>query len=343
MEYIQTVLFQIPASRMEQAAEPGGLLAELDAHRDFLKNQSGFRDMRITRSINNEGNVLIVVETRWTDDGSLVRYETNEPNAGSIVRGYQRNLLVPDTLQVLDMEALRTESSWAPAEQAEAARERVVLPIVIPLAVLAFSLLVIYGLSRVYLEISGEGATALAAGLAIGVLLVAFYFAMNPRAPAWQIGAVITVVTIALAGGTAWALIEEDKSEAEGGQVEEPTASAAPGESPGGGDLLIDLGDNYFEFNGEREPAIPVTVGEEVTFTLMNVGAITHNMHVDGTDGEYAELICTPGGDSTACSDPNQIRSGAEATITISIAEAGTYEFRCDFHPVEMTGTIEVQ
>ena len=122
MEYIQTILFQIPASRLEEASAADGLLSELDQHREFLRNQVGFRDLRITRSINNEGNILVVVETRWTDDGSLVRYETNEPNAAAIVRKH-RGILVSDSLQVLDMEALRTESSWKPAEQADKARE----------------------------------------------------------------------------------------------------------------------------------------------------------------------------------------------------------------------------
>ena len=115
MEYIQTILFQIPASRLEEASAADGLLSELDQHREFLRNQVGFRDLRITRSINNEGNILVVVETRWTDDGSLVRYETNEPNAAAIVRQH-RGMIVSDSLQVLDMEALRTESSWKPAE-----------------------------------------------------------------------------------------------------------------------------------------------------------------------------------------------------------------------------------
>ena len=86
MEYIQTILVQVEATRLEQASQPEGLLSELDEHRAFLKEQPGFRDLRITRSINNEGNVLLVIETRWTDDASLVHYETNEPNVAAIVK-----------------------------------------------------------------------------------------------------------------------------------------------------------------------------------------------------------------------------------------------------------------
>jgi len=246
MEYIQTILFQIPASQLEQASEADGLLAELDGHRKHLQAASGFRDLRISRSINNEGNVLVLVETRWADDSSLVRYETQEPNAAAIVRAHE-GILVRDSLQVLDMEALRTEASFKQEEAAESARERVILPIAIPLGVLAFALLAIYGLSRVYLEIEGDGAVALAAGLAIGVLLFAFYFAMNPRAPGWQIAGVIAIAAITLAGGTTWALIEEDEphTEENGGEPSdgEPTDGEPAAGDPSDGGLLI-MSDN---------------------------------------------------------------------------------------------------
>src|SRR5436309_3472929 len=211
MEYIQTVLVQVEASLLERASEPSGLLAELDEHRSFLRQQPGFRDIRITRSINPEGNVLIVIETRWDDDESLVRYETNEPNVASVVNKH-RDVIVPSSLQVLDMEALRTDTRADP----HAAYRRTALPLLIPVGILAFVLLFIYGLSRVYLEIQGNGAVALAAGIAISVLLVAAYFANNPRAPGWQIGGVIGLAALALMGGTIWAVSEKDEGEATG-------------------------------------------------------------------------------------------------------------------------------
>ena len=73
----------------------------------------------------------------------------------------------------------------------EHARERVVWPIVIPLGVLAFPLLVIYGLSRVYLEIQGDDAVALAAGIAIGILIIAFFVVSNRNLKGWQIASIV--------------------------------------------------------------------------------------------------------------------------------------------------------
>ena len=346
MEYIQTVLVQIEASRLERAAEPGGLLAELDEHRNYLRQQPGFRDLRITRSINPEGNVLVVVETRWADDETLVRYETSEPNVAAIINKH-RDVILPDTLQVLDMEALRTESSFARAEAETNAYSRIALPLLMPAGILAFALLFIYCLSRVYLEIGGNGAVALAACLAIAALLVATYFASNPNAPGWQIGAVVLIAAAVLGGGAIWAVAEEDEGQAHEPAVEEPGGDEPGGGEPGGGPpggggATITLGDNFFEFAGEQEPAIPVTAGEESTFQIVNDGSAIHNMHVAVT-GEYLSDFCAPTPNDDPCSDPDRIRGGQTGEITINIAEPGTYDFRCDFHAQQMTGTLEVQ
>jgi plastocyanin len=337
MEYIQTVLVQIEASRLERASEPGGLLAELDDHRSFLRQQAGFRDLRITRSINPEGNVLLVIETRWDDDESLVRYETNEPNVASVINNH-RDVIVSGSLQVLDMEALRTDTRADP----HSAYRRTALPLLIPVGVLAFVLLFIYGLSRVYLEISGDGAVALAAGLSIAVLLVAAYFANNPKAPGWQIGGVIGLAALALIGGTIWAVSEEDEGEATGAPAAE--GSPAPGGQPGGAPTAaneIDMADFFFQYQGAQNPTIPVTAGQATEFDLKNSGKALHNMHVAG-GGTYDTDLCAPG-DNDPCSDPADIRAGQSGKITINIAEPGTYDFRCDIHPTQMTGKIEVK
>src|SRR3990172_549253 len=198
MEYIQTVLVQIEASKLEEALRPAGLLGELDEHRSYLERQPGFIDMRVTRSINPQGNVLLVVETRWRDDSSLMEYETREPNVASIVNGHQ-TLIVPNSLQVLDMESLRAEA--APETPAEEAGRRLALPLLMPMGALAFVLLVIYGLSRVYLEVSGDAATGLAAGIALGILGVAWILAANPQIQAGHIISVFVVAAAVLAGG----------------------------------------------------------------------------------------------------------------------------------------------
>jgi plastocyanin len=335
MEYIQTVLFQIEATRLEQASQPAGLLDELDQHREYLKQQAGFRDLRITRSINPEGNVLIIVETRWADDASLVRYETNEPNVGAIVRRHP-DLVYSDTLQVLDMEALRTDASWRPLEKATEAQARVTLPLLIPLGVLAFILLVVYGLSRIYLEIRGDGATALAAGITIGILIVAFYLASNRNVPGWQIAGIFVVAAAVLTGGAIWAVTEEDESRAEHA-VDGPGGESPGDGGPAGGENVVLLDDNFFalEEDGEENPTLSAPAGEETTWTLENVGTAIHNMRIAGPDGDFNS-------DDDAESDPATIAGGDSGEITFTL-DAGSYDYQCDFHPTQMLGTIEVE
>ncbi|HET9477627.1 MAG TPA: cupredoxin domain-containing protein [Dehalococcoidia bacterium] len=333
MEYIQTVLLQVDASRLEEASQAGGLLADLDDHRDYLRQQPGFRDLRVTRSINNEGNVLVIIETRWSDDASLVRYETGENNVARIVSRHS-HIVARDSVQVLDMEALRTESSFRAADAGTEARQRVTLPLLVPIGVLAFALLIIYGLSRVYLEIRGDGATALAAGISIGILAIAFYLANNPRVPTWQIGGIFVLMAAVLAGGTIWALSEEDDTAAE-----EPAASATPSAgspTPGGGgsggSTAITMTDNKFD------PAeITVSAGADVTFDLTNDGVAIHNMRIAGEDGQYNT------GDD-ASSEPGLISGGGTATLEWTAPDsAGEIIFQCDFHPTDMKGVITVE
>jgi plastocyanin/heme-degrading monooxygenase HmoA len=329
MEYIQTVLLQVESLRLDRASEPGGLLAELDDHRSHLKQQPGFRDLRITRSINPEGNVLIVIETRWGDDASLVRYETNEPNVAAIVNRH-RDIIVSGSLQVLDMEALRTESSWQPAEAEQHAQQRVIWPILIPAGVLAFTLLVVYGLSRVYLEIRGDGAVALAAGVAIGVLVIAFFVASNRNLKGWHIASIVMLCAVVLFGATIWAVSEEDPSEAEEPAAGEPTQAPGGGgatEAPGGGATVVTIEDNFFEVGGVKNPALTAVAGKETTLDLTNAGKGSHNMSIVDT-----EFI----------SDPGRVDGGEKATIAFTL-DAGTYSYQCDFHPSEMKGELTVE
>jgi plastocyanin len=252
-------------------------------------------------------------------------------------------LLVAGSLQVLDMEALRTEASFKAGEQELAAYARLTLPIAIPLGILAFALLVIYGLSRVYLEIGGDGAVALAAGVAIGVLVVSFALANSPKAPGWLIGGVVGLAALALIGGTIWALANEDESKAaeqvNGGQEadgETPTPGGETGgETPGGGTgggIAVTMADNKFD-----PTKITVSAGAAVTLNITNGGSAIHNMRIAGPDGNYNT-------NDDAVSDPNLVPGGSEATIEWTAPDAaGEIKFQCDFHPTEMVGTITVQ
>jgi len=115
---------------------------------------------------------------------------------------------------------------------------------------------------------------------------------------------------------------------------------AAPAATPGpplqvSGTVAIGMGDNFFDLDGQRNPNLAVNTGASITVELTSIGTQPHNMRTTGADGEFDN-------DDDAVSDPDLIPGGGSGTLTFSFTEAGTYEYRCDFHPDQMRGEIAV-
>ncbi len=107
------------------------------------------------------------------------------------------------------------------------------------------------------------------------------------------------------------------------------------------GEVTMEMGDNFFRLDDQSPPTLQVSIGQEVTIDLVNNGVAIHNMHVAGVDNVYDVAFCNVGGDEP-CSDPDVMASGDTGTMTFRFDQAGTFNFRCDFHPIEMTGQIVV-
>ena len=79
-----------------------------------------------------------------------------------------------------------------------------------------------------------------------------------------------------------------------------------------------------------------VSPGQGVTFNLTNIGQAVHTMRIAGRDNKYET------GDD-AVVEPYFVKSGETAVLTWTAPEeAGTYNFRCDFHP-QSVGTVVVR
>jgi len=108
-----------------------------------------------------------------------------------------------------------------------------------------------------------------------------------------------------------------------------PAATAAPA-----GAQTFDVTQGNFFFQPKE---FTVKAGQKVTFNIKNNGTATHNMRVAGADNQFNTA------DDATSKDP-RILAGQTSTLEWTApAKAGKYDFHCDFHPTQMTGTITVQ
>lgn len=114
----------------------------------------------------------------------------------------------------------------------------------------------------------------------------------------------------------------------------EPVGTPGP-PIPVSGTVTMNMGDNFFELEGQQNPSLAIAAGQTVTIQLTNTGSAPHNMRTSGPDAEL-------GTDDDTVSDPATIPGAGTGTIAVSFAEAGTYEYQCEFHPDQMQGEITV-
>jgi mono/diheme cytochrome c family protein/plastocyanin len=101
------------------------------------------------------------------------------------------------------------------------------------------------------------------------------------------------------------------------------------------GDVTFSMGDNFFDLDGSVNPTLEIAAGSTVNLTLPNTGLAVHNLRIAGPDGEYNT-------EDDFVSDPALITGGTEGTLEFTPGEAGTFPYRCDFHPTEMLGEVSV-
>ncbi len=148
----------------------------------------------------------------------------------------------------------------------------------------------------------------------------------------------VTLLALAVACGSSDNGAAEKKSDtAKATATKAATSSTGGAASTGGvassdggaaaeGSLTIVATDNKYD-----KDTLTVKAGKDVSLTLDNKGAAIHNWHVftKGKDGKEPQT--------------NLIAGGAKETIKFEIDKAGTYDFKCDVHPVEMVGKLIVQ
>jgi len=93
----------------------------------------------------------------------------------------------------------------------------------------------------------------------------------------------------------------------------------------------VDMKDNSF-----APKAFTTKAGTSFSFEAVNVGKVPHNLRIAPLDGNYESP-------TSVVTDPEIVSPGKSGVLQWTAPpETGTYKFRCDVHPVEMTGTITV-
>jgi plastocyanin len=126
---------------------------------------------------------------------------------------------------------------------------------------------------------------------------------------------------------------DDDGGDDDGGEPTPAETDDGNGDDDGGSETFdISMTDNAFD-----PTELTVPAGATVTVNLTNDGAAIHNMRIAGADNEFDN-------DDDAVSDPDIVNGGDPATIDWTAPDtAGEIDFRCDFHPTDMVGTITVE
>jgi plastocyanin len=190
-------------------------------------------------------------------------------------------------------------------------RDRLLLPLFLPLGGLALIAGVLYGLSRVLLSISHDAATGTALAVAVSIMVSAVLVSRLPVIRASSIASMMgAVVGVAmLAGGIALIAVSPKH---EGGQRTE----------------IVQLVAQNIQF---AQTSLTVPAGQKFTIAFDNLDTGTqHNVQIFAAkDFSGAPLF-----------DGQLVTGPSKASYDVASLDAGTYYFKCVIHP-QMIGTIQ--
>jgi plastocyanin len=191
-------------------------------------------------------------------------------------------------------------------------RDRLVLPVLLPIGILVVIAAALYGLSRILLSLTPTAATITALVVAIGIVAAASIAAARKRVQLSTLGAMAGAVAgVAMfAGGIALAVVA---GEGEEGEEERPVVALA-------------AADIAFE-----PTTLTVPAGEPFILRFHNQDAdIQHNVDIFDNPELAGEPLFA-----------GEIITGVrEIDYALGALEAGSYAFRCVVHP-DMTGELE--
>lgn len=190
-------------------------------------------------------------------------------------------------------------------------RDRLILPVLIPVGALAFILFLAILLSQILLNVPAEIATAVAMMVAFNLLIACSVLAAKPDGgrPLMVILSAVVAVPLVLGGAAAAGIVPLPEDEEDHG--------------PGG--PTVEIAANNLEFD-KTELEIPADT--EFVLVFNNMEAQPHNVAILEAQGSANALF------------RGAIVTGPEVLEeTVEPIAAGEYYFQCDVHP-NMAGTV---
>jgi plastocyanin len=207
----------------------------------------------------------------------------------------------------------REDPSFTPREGAKIS-DRLIAPLALPVLALGLVGIIVISVSRVLLAVPKDASIAIAGGMAV-MLLVAF-FILAARPSIARAGLVFlagfAVVSVVAAGSV---------SAAAGYRTFEHPAEASQGP-------VIQAQNTQY-----KQKQITVKAGDNARITFENLDkGVYHNIAV---------YTAASGGQPIWNGEP--VKGVKTIVYQHVFDQAGTYSFRCDFHPTSMIGTFTVQ
>jgi plastocyanin len=206
----------------------------------------------------------------------------------------------------------REDPSYTAREGARLS-QRLLTPFGLPVLALVLIGIIVFSISRVLLAVPREASILVAFGLAIIILVTFFFLSAKPhvgRGPLYLVAG-FALISVVVAGGVGMATgYRKFENQNTGPPAQFETA----------------------QNTSYKNQHLTVTAGKVafISFTNLDVGVL-HNIAV---------YTSNPGGTPIWTGAP--IRGSRQITYQTVFEKAGTFAFRCDFHPTAMTGTFTV-
>src|SRR6266540_4891167 len=194
-------------------------------------------------------------------------------------------------------------------------RDRVVLPILLPIVMLLVIAAVLFGFSRILLSLTADAATGIALVVALSILVVAAVVAsrsvVRASSLASMLGAIAGVAMLA------------------------------------GGIALIAVGTGGEKEGGGGGPAVTVSlIAKDIAFDKTKLSVPAGNPFAIAFDNQDAgiqhdvQIFDNEGFTGTPLLNGEIVTGPAKVTYEAPALESGTYFFHCTVHPAQMHGTI---